>query len=91
MELGRDLGVTDVIEPVAYPSGGWAVGRVGRRDHAGYRPLKNLTEGIRMILERQRTDSMMQDLVDEGIERYGLKLYPELLAPQDSVATGQEG
>ena len=90
-ELGRELGVTDVIEPVAYPSGGWAVSRIARRDHEGYRPLEYLTRGIRMILTRQRTDAKMQDIVEEGRERFGLKLYPEYLEPQESAETGEGG
>jgi hypothetical protein len=79
VELGRDREANEVLDPISYHSGGWAVSRVLRRDRPGYRPLEKLAERIRQYLIDTRTNARMQELIEEGKVRFALNLYPENL------------
>lgn len=87
VELGRDKGVTDVLEAVEFPSGGWVVGRVIRRDLPGYRPLEKVSAGLRIVLTNRTTTEEMEKLIESGRESLNLKLYPENLEEPDTLQT----
>ncbi len=80
VEKARNMKVNDMVGPTE-TVGGWGVARVAFNQFAGLLPMDKVEPSIERGITDGKVASAMQKLINEGKERYKLKLYPERLAP----------